>query len=156
MDSGRLRELVIYCPITGVFTWKEDHKVVKAGQSTGYKTTAGYLLVFLDKRNYLAHRLAFLYMEDRWPKEIDHINRIRHDNRWINLREADRSLNMRNKTMTKRNTSGVAGIYLTKEGKWQTSIGGLGKIYNGKDFFEACCRRKSAEFRLGYHENHGN
>lgn len=35
-----------------------------------------------------AHRLAFLYMTRRWPKEVDHRDLDRSNNQWSNLREA--------------------------------------------------------------------
>lgn len=57
----------------------------------------GYMQVSIQRRTYLEHRVIFLgehgYVED----EIDHINRIRHDNRVENLRECDRSENLRNR-----------------------------------------------------------
>jgi hypothetical protein len=47
---------------------------------------------------YYAHRLAWLWWFGEWPEGgLDHINRIRNDNRIDNLREATRSENQRNR-----------------------------------------------------------
>lgn len=54
---------------------------------------------------------------------VDHINRNRADNRKQNLRCCDRSENMRNRSLQRTNTSGVAGVYFDKErNKWTASI----------------------------------
>ena len=68
----------------------------------------------------LSHRLAFLYMEGYFPEnDVDHINRIKDDNRWCNLREVFRSCNMRNCDMMKTNTSGITGVRFNKfNQKW--------------------------------------
>ncbi len=33
------------------------------------------------RRNYSGHRMAFAFHYNRWPSEVDHINRDRSDNR---------------------------------------------------------------------------
>jgi hypothetical protein len=48
----------------------------------------------IDGKQQRVHRLIWLYMTGEWPKDqIDHINNVKHDNRWKNLREADNQLN---------------------------------------------------------------
>ena len=70
----------------------------KFGQRADYPGTDGYRMVRALTRNYGAHRMAFFLVEGRWPTpQIDHINRVRDDNRWENLREATHSENQRNK-----------------------------------------------------------
>lgn len=57
------------------------------------------------------HRLAFLYMTGAWPADqVDHINMVRDDNRWANLRQADQSLNQRNRRKS-RGETGVLGAF---------------------------------------------
>ena len=52
-----------------------------------------------DVTDYVAHRLAWLYMTGEWPRhEIDQINLDRSDNRFCNLRPANRSQNSANST----------------------------------------------------------
>lgn len=70
----------------------------KCGQRADTSVSTGYRRVRLGKTNYAAHRMAFLLVEGRWPTpQIDHINRIKDDNRWENLREVTHGENQRNK-----------------------------------------------------------
>jgi hypothetical protein len=94
-----------------------------------------------------------------YPKQIDHLNHVRHDNRMINLRETDSHGNSRNQSKPSHNTSGVVGVSLSNrigrnETRWEVRICGkfLGYFDN---FFEAVCKRKSAELQFGFHPNHG-
>ena len=65
----------------------------------GTVNSAGYIVVSLLGRPVLAHRIAFMLMNGKWPNsQIDHINRVRVDNRWANLREATLAQNNVNAT----------------------------------------------------------
>jgi hypothetical protein len=44
-----------------------------------------------------AHRYGFWFITGLLPSQIDHINRVRHDNRFENIRAADYILNGENK-----------------------------------------------------------
>ena len=50
---------------------------------------------------YRAHRLAFLYMKGYIPKLIDHKDRNGLNNKWNNLREANKSTNGADKSLRK-------------------------------------------------------
>lgn len=51
-------------------------------------------------------------MTGKWPThEIDHKDNDRANNKWLNLREATRNQNQANITLTKRNSTGVKGVY---------------------------------------------
>ncbi|QDK32697.1 HNH endonuclease signature motif containing protein [Sphingomonas sp. IC081] len=57
----------------------------------------GYTEIRIGGVNYYAHRLANLTMTGEWPSaQMDHINGLRSDNRWANLRAASPSENTRN------------------------------------------------------------
>ncbi len=98
-------------------------------------------------------------MTGKWPKEIDHINHKRSDNRWANLRETLENENYKNKSLMSNNSSGVHGVSWNKKDKvWTAMIGVCKKvIYLGssKDKFEAICCRMSANNKYGFHRNHG-
>ena len=98
----------------------------------------------------MGHRVAFAHYHGRWPdEEIDHINGIRDDNRIANLREADRSLNMRN-------LRGAKGYSFEKDGRarpWTAYIRDHGKVIRLGGFAteaEAASARRDAEQRYGY------
>ncbi|MFP9167093.1 HNH endonuclease signature motif containing protein, partial [Enterococcus faecalis] len=60
-------------------------------------------------------------MTGKLPEEVDHINRIRSDNRWVNLRESNRQENSRNRKST--SNSGYLGVsWSTKAQKWQVMV----------------------------------
>ena len=83
-----------------------------------------YLYCKINSKSYLLHRLAFLYVNGRWPiGDIDHINGIGRDNRFCNLREAHRKLNMLNRKKYATNTSGVKGVSFHKQsGMWRARV----------------------------------
>jgi hypothetical protein len=114
-----LKSHVHYNPETGLFTWlvSKTHNV-KIGQVTGCINTDGYLRIMINRKSYLAHRLAWLYMYGNFPLYIDHINEIKSDNKIVNLRECKKSENLKNIGMLRNNTSGFKGVSWNK-GKWQ-------------------------------------
>ena len=76
----------------------------------------GYVYVFVffrgERFKLWKHRLVFFLEHRRFPKEIDHLNGIKTDNRIENLREVNRSENEANKLRKwKKNAdSGLPGI----------------------------------------------
>ena len=90
LTAARLRELLQYDPETGVFTrLVKTSNGIKVGDVAGTADARGYILIRVDGWLHLAHRLAWLHMTCEWPKGmIDHINGVRDDNRWSNLRRA--------------------------------------------------------------------
>ena len=156
LDIETLRKLLSYDPETGIFRWlvtrRDRHGrsgKIKAGMIAG-SSTHGYRCITINA----AHRLAYLYMTERWPKVIDHLNRDRSDNRWRNLREATRRMNCRNKFQYINNTSGFVGI--KKRHSYEAYIG-TGNRYLGsfKTLAEAVAARRAAEQRYGYSLGHG-
>lgn len=125
LTQERLRQLLDYDPETGLFRWKNPTSVrVKVGDVADTLNSEGYLRVGIDGKRYRAHRLAHLYMTGEFPEnDVDHINGIRTDNRWSNLRPATRSQNLMNHPRKSNNTSGVKGVYwYERDGKWEVSI----------------------------------
>jgi len=122
-----------YCPETGVFIWKKRQATGRgwntryAGHIAGSVPRDGYRYIVINESRYLAHRLAWLIIHGRWPlSEIDHINRIRSDNRICNLREATHAENLRN--APKRLKGLPKGAYWSKKDRsWYSSIWQNGK-----------------------------
>jgi hypothetical protein len=126
----------------------------------GCKSNNGYRYVEISGITYLEHRLIWVYLTGVFPKDqLDHINKNRSDNRFSNLREVGNSENQRNTTLRKSNKTGIMGVHTRSDnGKWSARInhnGGRYTLGSFDDFFEACCARKSAEARFGYHKSHG-
>ena len=120
LTQDRLKEFFHYCEETGHFT---RIKTVRGrgsvkGSIAGTKMQNGYLKTCIDNKEYLLHRLAWLYVHGVWPDNmIDHINQIKDDNRFCNLRQATRSENMRNTVRRKTNKTGVKGVTWSKQAK---------------------------------------
>lgn len=125
LSAERLRELLHYNPETGDLTWITDlTNNVRAGDRAGTRNSKKYLQIRVGKRFYQAHRLAWLYMTGEWPAHhIDHINCIRDDNRWCNLRPASRTQNLANTKRYLNNTSGFKGVSFHRPSqKWLAQI----------------------------------
>ena len=161
LSQKRLRELLHYNPDTGVFTWKV-HRAGNAmiGDIAGYlDEDSGYIRITLDYYLHHAHRLVFVYVVGETPEQIDHINHIRNDNRWINLRPANNPLNRLTQTLRIDNSSGFTGVvWFKRYSKWRARITINGKEKHLGYFIEkgdAITARKKANIKYGFHENHG-
>lgn len=165
VSYARAAELLEYNPETGEFTWKVYLDCARrrhgmSGKKACSVNADGYISIMIDGRNYPAHRLAFLLVTGYFPdKQVDHINHIRDDNRWENLREFDHIQNSRNLAMPRHNTSGATGVsWFRSGGKWRAYISRDRKQINlglFEDFFDAVCARKSAEVAMGFDPLHG-
>lgn len=97
LTQDRLKELVEYDPVTGIFTAKIRRGVVRRGQQLGYLDPSnGYYRIGLDHQLHYAHRLAWLYVYGEWPQVIDHIDQYRTNNAINNLRNVTQSENIAN------------------------------------------------------------
>ena len=95
-----LQHLLDYNPETGIWTWRNPllRSKVKPGDIAGRITSGGRRQLRIASGFYYSSRLAWLYMTGEWPKDqVDHINRIRDDDRWENLRAANQSQNSYNR-----------------------------------------------------------
>ena len=112
-----LKSVLLYEEETGRFIWLETRGKARKGGVAGTPHICGYVHIGIKKHNYLAHRLAVFYMTGEWPKyDVDHINGIRTDNRWANLRPASRSQNMQNqKSARSNNATGFLGVVPNKK-----------------------------------------
>lgn len=120
----RLKELFQYDPETGIFTSANKRGKWPAGRKMGTINTSGYISFRVDDEMFLAHRLAWVYMTGLPPsKNIDHINRVKSDNRFCNLREATQSENTQNVSKYSTNKSGFPGVQFHKRDKrWVANI----------------------------------
>ncbi len=98
LTATELRSLLSYNPETGVFTWlvDRDRRPFK-GRVAGTTGKTGRRQININGTQYLAHRLAWLWMTGEWPRTvIDHKDLDPSNNRWNNLRLASAAENSRN------------------------------------------------------------
>lgn len=126
-----VRQLLAYNPETGVFTWRfQKDKSLQwngkyAGRPAGSPGYKGYIRIRIQKKGYLAHRLAWLWMTGSWPaEEIDHRGLNTADNRFSELREASHAGNNQNKPISRKNRIGIKGVGFDRQtGKFRVKIG---------------------------------
>jgi hypothetical protein len=116
-----LNELLEYNPDTGILTWvKPRTTTLVVGQEAGYIENKGYRCVKISGKKYKSHRLIWKMVYGEDPDEnkvIDHINRVRDDNRICNLRVVSVLENNRNAKARKPGATGIRNIYWHKRDK---------------------------------------
>jgi hypothetical protein len=154
ISVDRLHELLTYSREDGKLFWKnrQGARNDRAGKEAGCLRKDMYLGVQVDGKPLLAHRIVWAMWNGRWPiKFIDHVNRIRTDNRIENLREVNFSENCQNTKRYTNNKSGIKGVSRHTEGKWQATIS-VGRVqyylglYDSKE--EAAKVRHSVQMKL--------
>ena len=118
----------------GVLKWKNPmkHSGNKKGDIAGHKNNLGYIKVSVDKKLVSVHRVIWaLFYRKEPPPILDHINRVKDDNRIINLREADSFLNSQNQGIARHNKSGFKGICWHKHTKKYV----VTKMVKGTDYY---------------------
>lgn len=158
MDIDFLKKHYEYNAETGDITKKTAGKRWKVGHKVGWKSAGGYLSASLFGNQTYLHIVAYAMHHGFWPtKNIDHINRVRDDNRASNLRLADDSQNGASQSLRSDNTSGKKGVTWNKaRGKWQAQIqfrglrktGYFDSVEKAATFYDACAREMQKDFFL--------
>lgn len=141
LTQSRLKEVLAYDPVTGVFTWKVAlGKRRKAGEVAGTMHNAGYRTIRIDGVSHYSHRLAWLFEHGDAPPLLDHRNRNKGASGINNLRPATPTQNAYNRKVRKDNSSGIKGVsWFKPAGKWRAVIrvGGKNKHLGLFDDVEA-------------------
>jgi len=118
-----VKELFTYDPDTGCFS---RNKPLRNGYTgpVGNRRPDGYLMISIQNKKFLAHRLAVLYMTGYFPEGVvDHIDGDPSNNKWSNLRECSQGQNNTNKKWMSNNASGYKGVYFHKGAqKWLAQL----------------------------------
>lgn len=115
----KLKNYLFYNARTGEFHWLHKRGKRKAGSVAGSLDSEGYVRICFEGKYYKAHRLAWFFTYGSVPKQLDHINRNKADNRVENLRPCNDQQNQANSGPMPSNTSGYRGIYYEPErAKW--------------------------------------
>ena len=132
-----LRNLLDYCPETGVMQWKpRDLNLFPTSSAARRWHTrwcgkpamntwdkAGYKVGSIAGVSMKAHRVAWAIHFGQWPKDdIDHMNGDKSDNRIRNLRPATRAENSRYSTSSYGSSRFKGVSRHRKTGKWRATI----------------------------------
>lgn len=113
MTPEKLRQYLILKD-NGELHWRASNYGTKAGQA-GWLDPKGYRRVQLCGQTYPAHWLVWYYVHGVWPKgQIDHINRIKDDNRIENLRDVTQEENQTNTGARATSKTGIKHIHPTR------------------------------------------
>jgi hypothetical protein len=153
-----VRAILSYDPNTGILRWKKRKDIPaiadrRVGKIAGSLDKDGYTHVEIYDKRYPGHRIIWAIVTGRWPKkDIDHINGIRTDNRWNNLRLATRQQNLRNMKLRATNKSGFKWVSWCKAtNSWKAQIrNGITNLHLGvfktPEEAHAVARAKAEEF----------
>lgn len=117
----------------------------------------GYCTGAIFGQTFRAHRVIWAIQSGTWPvNDVDHVNGIRNDNRWVNLREATRAQNALNRRSNAGSSSGYVGVsWCAPNKKWrvQTTLDGVKKhvgLFQTEEeaasAFDAIRANKNSEF----------
>lgn len=175
LDQAMLHRILHYDPETGSFTWRvrpaelfatkracSIWNVRYAERTAGYRWAPGpnvtYRCIRIFDWPFLAHRLAWLYVTGAWPIAlVDHRDLDGENNRWSNLREADKSQNGANTGAPRTNKTGFKGVSRLKARfRANIKIDGrqcwLGSFVTAEEAHAAYCaaaKQRSGEFARG-------
>lgn len=103
--------------------WHKRYCGKKAGNRAGR-----YEKIGIFQKYYTTHRLVYIYHKGYEPKQIDHINGNKFDNRIENLRAATNNTNKWNAKLHSGNTSGIKGVTY-RDGVYEVYINARKKRY---------------------------
>ena len=113
---GYIKKCYTYDAATGEIRNRKG-QVVKG--ATNSKNGYLYVSLYLDRqrKDVYLHRLVWALVYGRFPKQIDHLNGIKTDNRLENLREVNQSENDQNRLMPWKMGKGkIPGVFRSRRG----------------------------------------
>jgi hypothetical protein len=128
LSQDLLKSILDYNPETGEFIWLVRRGRCAAGSVAGSirvrkdrNLLLRYLSIRIDGVLYPAHHVAFIYMTGTSPTLIDHKDSNGLNNRWLNLKESDSSLNVLESRYICKSKTGLVGVYVHGN-KWQARV----------------------------------
>lgn len=97
IDRRELKKHVHYDPATGKFTLRIATARLPVGHVFSTRYPNEYIQIKVNGKTFRANRAAWVYMTGEQPVEVDHLNWVKHDNRWLNLTNGSHSDNMKNR-----------------------------------------------------------
>ena len=128
-----MRALFVHDPLTG---WMIRRVTVnpraKKGAVAGSVDGQGHLHVMISGKFYQLHQLVWMYHFDCFAYPgLDHINRVKVDNRLENLRPATQQQQNTNSGSRRNSASKYKGVSRHTNGRWQaqTKLNGVQKHF---------------------------
>lgn len=116
LSPMEFRKYIRYEPDTGSF-YKLDTEY-----ACNVHDHSGYIIISLFGYHCQAQRLAYYLETGVWHQTIDHKDGVRDNNKWSNLRIANKRENATNNTKTRK--GGLVGASFQKHrGNWQSYVG---------------------------------
>lgn len=145
LTVDQLKIKLSYDPFTGIFTRLASRQKTRVGKIAGCIVgTSGYVVIYVNGKQYYAHRLAWLYVHGAWPTEyIDHIDCDKANNRITNLRECSHQENRRNNKLQPNNNSGYKGVSWNKRKRKWVSV--INHLYKQTHIGYYACPHQAAE-----------
>lgn len=177
-EQSVLLQLLRYEPETGKLFWRErgvewfEDSVSRSAahimalwnaryahkEAFTSETQDGYRSGHLLGEGARAHRVIWKMQTGDDPDQVDHVDGVRHNNRWPNLRDVPWGDNAKNHKKRHDNTSGIVGIYRysheRKNMKWLVRAGPK-HIGYFDCIGQAIKARRAAELEHNFHPNHG-
>jgi len=116
-----LKSILHYNPTTGFFTWvvHRQHNSLAGSRAGCVNKSDGRRYIKVHCVRYAESRLAWFYMNGRWPRfHVDHRDGDKQNNKWENLRQASVTNNMGNS----RPRTALKGVTRVRTGKYTAQI----------------------------------
>ena len=144
----------------GSLYWRSNRKAALVGQRAGADHVKGYRQIYYDGKYFLEHQLIWAMKYGYFPKQLDHINSNKQDNRIENLREATNSQNQKNTKTRSTSKSGVKNVHwVGRDKKWAVQIYVDGVKRSFGNYYDIAYAKFVADFirykHFGKWANHG-
>jgi hypothetical protein len=130
----------------------------KKGTIAGSVHHTGYKYLKLNGKVIANHRVIFFMHHGYLPKEIDHQDRNRSNNKIENLRAATTQQNALNRTVCNTSKSGIRGVFFNEKiNKWMVQLNIDKKQKYFGSYYDLNVAKFVAEFiRHKYHKDFSN
>ena len=133
LTSEYLHQLLEYRD--GKLFWKVNRGKARIGEEAGCVGNRGYLVIVVNGKQRMAHRLIWLMHGKELTEMLDHIDGDQLNNRIENLRAVTNSQNQRNQKLRKDGTSGIKGVsWISSYKRWSGQVWHEGKLYRAGYF----------------------
>lgn len=136
-DTSEITERLDYEKESGYLYWK------KGGKVSGWTDPHGYRLTRIAGRLLRNHHIVWFLETGEWPtSEIDHINNDPSDNKFSNLRLADRKQQGANQKLQVRRKGKFKGVHQSGSGNYYVKVKKNKKTLTGTGTFT--CEKEAA------------